>query len=171
MTNYSTPHRLAETHVTTRFACGALALDDWLQRFALTNQRTDMTLTYVTTHVDEPAVVAGFYSLSAGGVEHAAAPSRVTRGVAHHQVPVIVLTRLAVDLAHQGRRVGTGLLHDALHRVATAAELVGVRALALHAKDEAAREFYLHHAEFEPSPIDPFQLFLLIKDLRRALAD
>ena len=128
-----------------------------------------MTVTYVTTHIDQPAEVVGFYSLSAGGVDPAVAPSRVLRGVAKHSVPVVVLTRLAVSLAHQDRGVGVGLLHDALHRVHAAAEQIGVRALLLHAKDDDARNFYLRHAEFEPSPIDDRQLFLLIKDLRRAL--
>jgi hypothetical protein len=37
----------------------------------------------------------------------------------------------------------------------------------VHAIDEAARRFY-EHFEFEPSPVDPFQL-LLLKDLRKAL--
>ena len=38
----------------------------------------------------------------------------------------------------------------------------------VHAIDEAARRFY-EHFEFDPSPIDAFQLLLLLKDVRKAL--
>jgi hypothetical protein len=61
------------------------------------------------------------------------------------------------------------LLRDALIRVASAADEVGIRALLIHAKDERAREFYMRCAEFEPSPTDPLHLFLLMKDLRKSL--
>ena len=50
-----------------------------------------------------------------------------------------------------------------------AAEEIGVRALLVHAKDDRARDFYLRLAEFESSPTDPLHLFLLMKDLRRAI--
>ena len=57
-----------------------------------------------------------------------------------------------------------------IRRAANAAEEIGVRALLIHAKDDDVRDFYLAQAEFEPSPVDPLQLFLLMKDLRKALA-
>ena len=46
--------------------------------------------------------------------------------------------------------------------------MVGVRAVLVHAIDAAARRFYLHFG-FEESPVDPYQLLLLLKDLRKAL--
>jgi hypothetical protein len=55
-----------------------------------------------------------------------------------------------------------------LTRVAEAADIVGVRAVMVHAIDDAARGFY-EHFDFEPSPVDPFLLLLLLKDLRKAL--
>jgi hypothetical protein len=58
---------------------------------------------------------------------------------------------------------------DALQRVVASADLIGVRALLIHAESPAARDFYLNLAEFEPSPTDPLHLILLMKDLRRAL--
>ncbi len=117
----------------------------------------------------EPEVV-GYYSLATGGVDRQDAPPRVTKGTPNHPVPVIILARLAVHADHQGRNLGRHLLRDALLRVANAAEEIGVRALLIHAKDDDARDFYLAQAEFEPSPVDPLQLFLLMKDLRKALA-
>jgi hypothetical protein len=64
--------------------------------------------------------------------------------------------------------LGKALLFDALGRVGGAADIVGVRAVLVHAIDDAARRFY-EHFNFDASPIDPFQLMLLLKDLRKAL--
>jgi hypothetical protein len=38
----------------------------------------------------------------------------------------------------------------------------------VHAKDDAARAFYLRY-DFDPSPTDPYQLCLVMKDLKRLL--
>jgi GNAT superfamily N-acetyltransferase len=142
-------------------------LDDWLKRYSLINQNAGMTTTFVT--VDDSDEVVGFYSLATGGVDHQEAPARVVKGVPRHPIPVIVLARLAVHEDHQGHQLGRGLLRDALVRVSNAADEIGVRALLIHAKDDEARDFYLAQAEFEPSPIDPLQLFLLLKDLRKSI--
>ncbi len=64
--------------------------------------------------------------------------------------------------------MGKALLFDLLKRIEEAAGIAGVRAVLVHAIDESARRFY-EHFNFDPSPIDPFQLMLLLKDLRKAL--
>jgi hypothetical protein len=64
--------------------------------------------------------------------------------------------------------LGKALLFDALERTEEAADIIGVRAVLVHAIDDAARRFY-EHFNFDASPIDPFQLMLLLKDLRKAL--
>ncbi|WP_426149127.1 hypothetical protein [Polaromonas sp. DSR2-3-2] len=64
--------------------------------------------------------------------------------------------------------LGRALLKDALLRCAQAADIAGIRALLVHAKDDAARQWYLKW-EFEPSETDPFHLFLLLKDLKAIL--
>ena len=81
----------------------------------------------------------------------------------------MILARLAVDLRQQGAGLGKALLKDALLRTAQAADIAGIRALLVHAKDEPARQWYLNW-EFDPSPSDPFHLFLLMKDLKAILA-
>jgi hypothetical protein len=47
------------------------------------------------------------------------------------------------------------------------ADVIGVRALAVHAKDETAAAFYRHFG-FAPSPTDGRQLFMIIKDIQLA---
>jgi hypothetical protein len=57
-----------------------------------------------------------------------------------------------------------------MHRTLQAAEIAGIRALAVHAKDEDARRFY-EHFDFIPSPTDPMHLFVLLKDVRRIISE
>ncbi len=149
----------------SEFRCGQPDLDEWISRYALANQQSGMATVFVSMSSNR---IAGYYALSTGGVEHAAAPSRVAKGVPQHPIPVIILTRLAVDENYRGEGLGRALVRDALLRVDRAASEIGVRALLVHAKDDAARNFYLRIAEFDESPTDPLHLFLLMKDLRRA---
>jgi hypothetical protein len=159
--------KLAADDEVKSFDCGQVDLNEWLSRYAYANQRSGMATVFVTTPQESKQVV-GYYALATGGVEHSGAPARVVKGVPRHPIPVILLTRLAVDTSTQGQHLGIALLRDALIRVSGAADEVGVRALLIHAKDDAARSFYMAQAEFEPSPTDPLHLFLLMKDLRKA---
>lgn len=154
--------KLAVTDRVDAFDCGHTALNQYLQRFALSNQKANSAQTYVAC---SEGVVVGFYSLAVGSVEPDAAAPRVTRGIAQHPVPVMLLARLAVDRAYKGQGLGRALLKDALIRTARAADIAGIRALLIHAKDEEARNWY-QQWEFEPSITDPLHLFLLMKDLK-----
>ena len=157
--------KLAGSDALESFDCGQSDLNQFLQRFALVNQKSNSAQTYVSCHSGS---VVGFYSLAVGSVEPANAAARVTKGIPQHPVPVMILARLAVDLQHQGAGLGKALLKDALLRTAQAADIAGIRALLVHAKDELARQWYLHW-EFEPSPSDPLHLFLLLKDIKSML--
>jgi GNAT superfamily N-acetyltransferase len=159
---------IAESHDLSHFDCGGHeSLNDWLKRFALANQKNEPARTYV---VHRNRAVVGYYSVSTGSVSVDDAPARIAKGLARHPVPVILLARLAVDKHEQGTGLGKALLKDALARVAQAADIVGARAVLVHAIDEPARKFY-EHFDFEPSPIHELQLMLLMKDLRKALQD
>lgn len=60
-------------------------------------------------------------------------------------------------------RRSSALLKNALKRTAQAAEVAGIPVLLVHAKDDAARQWYLNW-EFESRASDPFQVFLLMQD-------
>lgn len=149
------------------FDCGDPALNQFLRRFAIANQRANSAQTYICCHGDE---IAGFYSLAVGSVDPRSAPSRVIKDLARHPVPAMILARLAVDRSHQRKGLGHALLKDALLRTAQAADIAGIRCLLVHAKDDAARRWY-ESWEFEPSPTDPYHLFLMLKDLQDLLED
>jgi hypothetical protein len=53
-------------------------------------------------------------------------------------------------------------------RTLQAADIAGIRAFAVHAKDDDAKSFY-EHFDFVASPSDPYHLFRLLKDIRAAL--
>lgn len=156
--------KLERAHAVESFDCGSEALNRYIIRFALTNQSSGSAQTYVATLGEK---VIGYYSLAVGAVAHAEAPPRIVKGLAHHPVPVMLLARLAVDNAAKGKGLGAALLLDALARTLQAADIAGIRAVIVHAKDDNARRFYAHF-DFDPSPTDPYHLYLLIKDLRRA---
>lgn len=157
--------KLARSHVVDPFDCGAESLNSYLKRYALGNQSAGAAQSYVATVGER---VVGYYSLSAASVEYADAPERLRKGLARHPVPVMLLARLAIDRSWQGRGLGAALLLDALRRTLTAADILGIRAILAHTKDEAARAFY-EHFDFDPSPIEPLHLFLLLKEIARLL--
>jgi GNAT superfamily N-acetyltransferase len=163
---FSKVEAISDLHDVSRFDCGGHeSLNDWLKRFALGNQKNESARTYV---VHRDGLVAGYYSISAGSVRVEEAPARISKGLARHPIPVILLARLAVDKSEKGTGLGKALLKDALLRIAQAADILGARAVLVHAIDEPAKKFYLHFG-FEPSPIHELQLMLLMKDLRKSL--
>jgi GNAT superfamily N-acetyltransferase len=155
--------KLNKFHDVETFDCGVDALDTYLKRFALTNQAAGAAQTYVGMLNEK---IIGYYSLSTSSALYDQAPERIRRGLARHPIPVILLARLAVVRDWRGKGAGAGLLRDALRRIAAAADIVGVRAVLAHAKDDNARRFY-EHFNFDPSPIAPLQMFLLLKEVRR----
>ncbi|HYP04237.1 MAG TPA: GNAT family N-acetyltransferase [Cyanobium sp.] len=153
---------LERNHAVEGFDCGEDSLNRFLSRFALANQRANASRTYVAM---EHEVVIGFHTLVVGEVAPDDAPERLSKGLARHPVPLMVLARLAVGVNHQGRGIGAGLLKDAILRTLAAADIAGIRAMAVHAKNDTARRFYEHFG-FEASLTDPLHLYVLIKNLR-----
>ena len=151
----SAPVPLKSEHDLSSFDCGGPALNDWLRQKALKNE-SRFSRTYV---VCQGRRVIAFFCISAGSVARAAAPSKVRRN-APDTIPVSVLGRLAVSREHTGGGLGADLLSDALRRIAVASQSIGIGAVLVHAKDEAAKRFYLNCAEFIEYPEDSRTLFL-----------
>lgn len=149
------PVLLAADHDVSDFASGILVLDDWLRRRALANQIGGASRTYVIIAGDR---VIGYYALANGSIAAAEAPGRIRRNMPD-PIPVMLLGRLAVDRRWQGKGIGADLLRDAIMRSLQAAEIAGIRAVLVHAIDQAAARFY-EKSGFLPSPIRPLTYFL-----------
>jgi GNAT superfamily N-acetyltransferase len=157
--------KLTRAHAVESFDCGKEPLNRFLVRYALQSQQAGASQTYVGLVGDE---LAGYYTLAFGTVEHAAAPDRIGKGLARHPIPLMVLARLAVSSNWQGQGVGSAMLRDAVLRTLQAAEIAGLRTLAVHAKDNEPRAFYERYG-FIPSPTDPYHLLALLKDIKKDL--
>lgn len=158
VTGLTAPAPLSADHDTTAFDCGSPPLNDWLRHRALKNE-SRFSRTYV---VCDGRRVAAYYCVSAGSVERMEAPGKLRRN-APDAIPVSVIGRLAVDRAYAGKGLGTDLLADALRRIALVSQTIGIAAVLVHAKDEAAKRFYLHAAEFIEYPDGSRTLFLPIE--------
>ena len=163
MTGSKSIEKLRRDHVIDAFDCGQAELNSWLVKHALQNQGANAAQTYVGLI---EGVVIGYYSLAVGHVEYADAPERLQNGLARHPVPIMLLARLAVHKDWQKKGVGRGLLKNAVLRTLQAADIAGIQALAVHAKDDNACR-YCEQFDFVPSPTDQFHLFVLLKDIRK----
>jgi GNAT superfamily N-acetyltransferase len=153
------PHPITAAHDLSQFDCGVPVLNDLLRERALKNE-SRFSRTYV---VCDGARVAGYYCLSAGAVQREAAPGKLRRN-APDSVPesivVSIIGRLAVDRDYAGQGLGASLLADALRRIAGAAQSIGIAAVLVQAKDEAARAWYLGQAEWLEFPAGSRTLWL-----------
>ncbi|MGH3940732.1 MAG: GNAT family N-acetyltransferase [Pseudonocardiaceae bacterium] len=157
---------MRKADVREGFDSGAPELDEWLEHYSWQNQRANNAVTYVTVLDGR---VVGYYAIAVSSVAREVASAAAAKGAPRH-VPCLLLARLAVDRGMQGRGLGRGLLGDALQRTVGLADSVGIRALLVHARDDAARQFYLAPAEFQESPSDPLHLLLSVKDIIRSLS-
>jgi GNAT superfamily N-acetyltransferase len=159
----SAPGKLRADRDLSEFECGEPTLDDWLRRRALQNEQSGASRTYVVCAGQQ---VAGYYALAVGAVAHVEAPGRVRRNMPD-PVPVMIVGRLAVHKDFQGRKIGPGLLRDAVVRTLQAAEIAGIRAILVHAVSERARQFY-EECGFIPSPMDPMTLMINVAEAVKA---
>jgi len=158
------PERIAPEHDVADFACGVAVLDTWLKERALKNEESGASRTYV---ICSGGRVVGYYALAAGSILNTKVPSAVRRNMPD-PIPVILLGRLAIDKAWQGKGLGKALLRDAVLRTIHASEITGVRALLVHAISEEVKSFYLGLG-FRESPVDPMTLAITIEVAKTSL--
>ena len=149
------------------FSCGKDALDLFIKNHALQNQSNNSARTFVSTRQDSKEVV-GYYSLSAASVEYEQTPERIRKGLARHEVPLVLLARLAVDSTCKKMGLGPSLLIDAFGRFMTVQESIGARALFAHAKDDDAKAFYEKWGFVSTEDL-PLHLYILTKNIKATL--
>lgn len=165
---YGAPRPIETDDGVAGFACGKPPLDDFLKQRAVKNEGKGSRNYVVVCQLGEDAGrVIAYYTLAAGAVSHEECPTWAKRNMPN-PIPVIVLGRLAVDSAHQGKKIGKFLMREAMQRTLEASRHVGVRALIVHAIDDEAVSFYVPFG-FQAFPTDSRTLFLPIETIAAAL--
>jgi hypothetical protein len=160
------PVPLTTKHDLSAFNSGKDPLDDWLKQHALDSEGKTAR-TYVVC--EKNTVVVGYYCISTGSVERRSLPSKIKREQGlPNQVPVAIIGRLARDLSYKGTGLGKDLLKDALVRILAASQIIGVRAVLVHALDEEAARFWTDH-EFLECPIGSKTFYLPIETIADAV--
>ena len=156
-------------HKRTSFSCGNETLDRYLRTQARQDQRRGVGQIFVAT-VDGADDVAGYYSLSTFGIDPAGLPAGLSKKLPRYdQLPAAIIGRLAVGMEQQRQGLGKFLLFDALYRLVQARDQLGLWAVVVDAKDDAAIEFYARYG-FAPFPSRPLRLFLPMKTVHQLFA-
>ena len=164
MAALSPPEPISAEHDLSGFDSGQPALDQWLRERALRSEG----LSARTYLVRAGAAAVAYYCLATGAVARTTTPKRMARNMPD-PIPVVLLGRLAVHREFQGAGLGGALLRNAMARTLSIASAAGVRALLVHAIDDAAAAFYRRYG-FEPSPMHPNTLMLPVETIQEALA-
>ena len=157
---------LGRQHDRQDFDCGAPALNTFLQRFARQQADKNFNRSYVAIAQGELRI-RGYYAISTASIDFQNLPP--AQRLPRYPVPVVRIGRLAVDLREQGNGVGTALLRHAMHLVASTAEKIGLYAVVVDAKNEAAVAFYAKYG-FRRFLDQDLSMFLTTDVIRRAIA-
>ena len=129
---------LGKQHDRSAFSCGSEPLD----RYFKTQVTQDIRRLVAVE--DTTGTVAGYYTLSVTSLALAELPGHLVKALPRYPVvPAVLIGRLAVATAAQGRQLGRALLAHAVESVATGN--IGAFALVVDAKDDAAQRFYERH--------------------------
>jgi len=132
---------LGTTHDRKAFSCGVAALDRYLHELATQDIRRRISNCFVAC--DAAGTIAAYYTFAATSLPLADLPPEEAKRLPRYGVlPAGLIGRLAVDQRFRGRRLGSALVIDAVHR-ATGAD-PAIFALVVDAKDAAASAFYEH---------------------------
>lgn len=148
------------------FDCGEPALNYYLQQLAGQHSRKNVSRTFIAL---DNNTVAGFYSLSMAESQLADLPTAIRKKLPpQYPVPVARLSRLAVDKAYQGQRLGEALLMNALVRCAKIADEIGTVGIIVDAKNEQAKRFYQKYG-FTPYTAKPLTLVIPMQTVMQSL--
>ncbi len=160
--------RLQRSHDRAAFSCGKLALDAFITRFATQYEKRELARTFVLVADTGPSVL-GYYSLAASSASFESLPPDLSQRLPHHPIPAVLLARLAVDQSAHRQGHGTRLLRDAVIRILSIADAIGVYLLVVDAIDEEAAEFYERFG-FARFGDQPDRLFISIETLRKLVS-
>jgi GNAT superfamily N-acetyltransferase len=151
------------SHDRGGFTCGKAPLDDFLRSLVSQYEKRGLGRTYVAVLGGQKKVY-GYYTLATGAIAASHLPPKIAKKLPKHPVPVVLLGKLAVDQAAQGKRLGEFLLMDALRVALGLSEAVGLFAVEVDAIDAQAKRFYEKYG-FSPLADNDRHLYLAINTI------
>jgi ribosomal protein S18 acetylase RimI-like enzyme len=134
---------LSGDHDRSQFVSGSDALDRYFREQASQDIKRRIATCFVAVSIATQDV-AGYYTLTATSIALSSfSPEIVKKLPRYPVVPAVLVGRLAVARHYQRQGLDGILLADALRR--TSRSELGVFAMVVDAKDEAAQRFYEHH--------------------------
>lgn len=149
---------LTKQHDRAGFRCGSAPLDTYLQQIARKDAERHVAAAFVMVEEAAPAVIVGYYTLSAFAVDVSDLPEAMQKKLPRYpRLPATLLGRLARDERFPG--TGSLLLMDALARAHQKSADIASLAVVADAKDDAALRFYRKFG-FAQLGSDPNRVFL-----------
>jgi GNAT superfamily N-acetyltransferase len=157
---------LGKKHNRAGFDCGVNDLNNYLQSVARQHLNKGMSRTFVLIDNSRPIDIIGFYTLAACEIHAEKLPRKYSKKYPP-EAPAAKLARLAVAKTHQRQGYGAYMIVNAIERILTVSEHIGIIGFFVDAKNEAAKQYYEQFG-FIPLPDNPLELFLPIATLQQA---
>lgn len=165
-----------EKHDRAAFCCGIEQVDNFFKRTANKLAAADNLRVFVMTAPE--GTLIGFHALNAHAIDYADLPPKFARSrPGHGRIPAACISMIGVSERYQGQGYGGDLLVDALRRIASAADSVGIAVVMLDVlnrgnavKTERSKKLYQAYG-FLPLPSNPLRLFMPLATVRTLLAD
>ena len=156
--------QLERGRVREGFDCGMSPLNDFLHTLVSQYEKRNLGRTYVALQAEARRVL-GYYTLASGAIEAESLPANQAKKLPRHEVPVVLLARLAVDQSFHGKGLGALLIRDGLTRSLDLSGKLGIHAVVVDALDAEAKTFYERFG-FMPLADDAMRLFLPLSTVR-----
>lgn len=158
--------RIGKSHDYISFQCGIPELDSYIHTYARQNDITGIGRTYIARYKETTKVI-GYYTIASSSIEGEFLPEKLSRKLPRYPIPCALPGRLAIDKTHHGKKLGEFLLMDALYRLLTISDEIGLFAVIVDAKNNNARGFYMKYG-FQSFLDDNNRLVLSIKAIKKA---
>lgn len=137
---------LSSNHHKKNFSCGYEMLDNYIHQQAKQDVKRDLSACFVLCEAGKADII-GYYTLSSGSVNRSEFPEHLSRKLPphYHNLPTILLGRLAIDDHYQSRGLGEMLLIDALNRCMEISNNLGTLAVVVDPIDKTAEIFYIKY--------------------------
>jgi hypothetical protein len=157
---------LDRRHARGSFDCGKPPLNDFLHSLVSQYEKRNLGRTYVACRESNPRVL-GYYTLASGSVSAQSLPEKHGKKLPRHDIPVVLLARLAVD--RSVHRIGLDgiLLRDALIRALDLSAKLGIHTVVVDALDDEASAFFERFG-FMSLTDNPMRLFLPVSTIQAA---